>query len=134
VVPINDCPKNYINYFRAILELYPKVDKIGFGLKIDDIPECFSLKAEVIELESKWWQNRINDKLFNSRIDTTFALYRPGRQGGHWLQALRTGFPYIARHMPWYTDTDDLSEEEKYYKKNATSHSYWYTKIKEVNK
>ena len=79
----------------------------------------------IIELESKYWQKPLGDGLFAAPIDTTFALYRPGAHGGYWLPACRTGEPYLARHLPWYQDSANLSEEEAYYKNKAGKDSYW---------
>ena len=37
-------------------------------------------------------------------IDTTFALYRPfvTKHLGVFRNQIRMGYPYVAKHMPWY--------------------------------
>jgi hypothetical protein len=32
---------------------------------------------------------------------------------------LRTGSPYIARHLPWYSNPDELSADDQYYREHA---------------
>jgi hypothetical protein len=33
--------------------------------------------------------------------------------------ALRTGEPYIARHLPWYKDSNKLTDEDVFYQMRA---------------
>ena len=33
--------------------------------------------------------------------------------------ALRTGLPYVARHVPWYQDPANLTEDDIYYRDHA---------------
>lgn len=62
--------------------------------------------------------------------DTTFALYPRGH--GHYIGGLRTGKPYVARHLPWHIVLDlvdedsiqiQLNEELFYYFTHANSSS-----------
>ena len=58
--------------------------------------------------------------MFRADIDTTFALYRPLDRRRHGEgRALRTGPPYVARHLPWYLDSSNLSAEDAYYREHA---------------
>jgi hypothetical protein len=34
----------------------------------------------------------------------------------HRLDALRTGSPYLARHLPWYVDSSRPTDEDRYYR------------------
>ena len=112
-VPIEECPLDAIDYFVEVLERYPGYTKAGFGLKIDDLPDHFSLKADVIAWESAFWECMLAPRLYEAAIDSTFALYRTrdfDRRG-----AIRTGYPYLARHLTWYLNSTDPPEEERYY-------------------
>ncbi len=51
VILIEDCPENWLEKFYEILNKHQEIDKIGFGLKIDDLPDEYSLKKEVIRHE-----------------------------------------------------------------------------------
>jgi hypothetical protein len=117
LVPINECPKNFIEFFRARLEAKVSLDKVGFGIKIDDLPDHFPLKSRVVDYEKKYWQKEVETNIYDAPIDTTFALYKPLSNliQGHasTQKANRVGFPYLVRHMPWYVDSKNLTEEEK---------------------
>lgn len=127
VVPVTECPNNVIKYFISILDKYPQIEKVGFALKIDDIPDHYHLKQKVINWEKQYWEKEIEENIFDAKIDTTFALYRPNVKGGWEIQAARTGFPYLAKHLPWYVNTCKLNEEELFYTQTATNAGSWYT-------
>jgi hypothetical protein len=128
VIPIEQCPDNFIEHFYNLLKKYPEVDKVGFGLKLDDIPEIFKMKNEVIGHESQFWVNQIETNVYAAPVDTTFALYRPGKIGGFWMRGLRTGGDYLARHMGWYLDTNNPTEEDIFYKNSITQLTHWSVK------
>lgn len=128
VVPIDECPRNVTEYFLGILKKYPKMAKAGFGMKIDDLPDHYAYKQSVIDWEKSFWKNKIDEGLYKASIDTTFALYRPGifPPDKKWWQSIRTDFPYLARHLPWYQDSSRPDEEEIYYEKNLKNKSsFW---------
>jgi hypothetical protein len=129
IVPKEDCPLNAVELFINLLQKYPEIDKVGFGLAIDDLPEYYTLKPKVVNWENRFWQHEIEKDIFIAPIDTTFALYRPGAKGGSELKALRTGGRYIARHLPWYIDPECLSAEEKYYIEHSGNSGSWVNEL-----
>ena len=130
IIPVEECPLNAVEYFKSILDKYPEIGKVGFALKIDDLPDYFPLKQKVIEWESKFWEETIEKDIYKALIDTTFALYRPNIKGDHTLTALRTGGNYTARHLPWYINYKYLSLEEKYHSQHASNASSWNQELK----
>jgi len=129
IIPVEDCPSDAVNYFFTLLNQHSNIDKVGFGIVIDDLPEHYPLKEKVVSWESKFWTNEVEANVYASPIDTTFALYRPGRMGGSELRALRTGGSYLARHLSWYLDPSNLSDEELYYVQHAGSSSSWTAEL-----
>ena len=125
VVPEESCPNDFIERLLDCLDRFPQLEKVGFGLRIDDIPDTNPAKREILARESLFWKWPVAPGLYDADIDTTFALYRPFARGGYWAKAYRTGKPYIARHLPWYVDAGNLGEEEAYYRAHSTSDSYW---------
>jgi hypothetical protein len=93
------------------------VTKVGFGLRIDDLPAHYRFRQEVIEWESQFWlpECEIEPGVFRCAIDTTFALYRQWSSSQPPLDALRTGHPYVAAHTTWYMSSLAPTEEERYY-------------------
>ncbi len=81
-----------------------QVAKVGFSLKIDDIPYTNINKQKVIDWESQFWKNQNKDADFIFKIDTTFALYRPYYKynSKDFYDAVRTNIPYQAAHGGWY--------------------------------
>ena len=120
VIPDERCPKDLVGYLYNVLLNHPAYVKAGTGLRIDDLPDHYHLKGKVIEWEKNFYKSEIGTDLFNADIDTTFALYRPGMQYCYG-PSIRTGGDYQARHMPWYTNSNELDAEEIYYRKNALS-------------
>ena len=118
VVPDENCPKDAVAHFYELLKRYPHEDKVGFGLKIDDLPSHYAHRSRVFAWESQFWKDELEPGVFRAPIDTTFALYRPGL-GHSNNKALRTGAPYVARHTPWYVNSVDLSEEQRWYVDHA---------------
>lgn len=129
VLPDENTPTDFMYYFKSLLDKYPTIKKVGFGLRINDLPDHYPKKMEVINWESKMYQHEIEPALYKSKIDTTFALYRPNAFSQCWENTLRTGDPYTLRHMPWYEDPSKLNEETKHYIKTTGVASSWYKTI-----
>ena len=126
VVPDEGCPLDAIDFLLRFLIAHPNIEKIGFGLRIDDLPDCYEKKSDVIAWEKQYWLDRYGGEFFNARVDTTFALYRPFAAGGWWLNSVRTDYPYVAGHLPWYQNSKLPSDEDVYYVKNSlTGVSSW---------
>jgi hypothetical protein len=125
--PILECPENFIAYFKNILDEDYKVSKVGFSLKIDDIPDSNVNKYKILKWESRYWKFRRDDGNYQADIDTTFALYRPGymRKEKNFIKGIRTQYPYQVKHGGWYIDLKKLSEEEKYYIDTCNDSSSW---------
>lgn len=128
---IEECPDDFMKVLYKYLKYNPDVHKIGFSLKIEDLPNHYNKKDEVIEWESKFKKNRVDGNFYIAPIDTTFALYRPfsrrGKRDGS-MKMIRTGFPYEMRHLPWYVNSNDLSQEEIYYLNSVKQPTHWTTK------
>lgn len=102
------------------------LEKIGLGLRIDNLPDHFALKNQVIDWEKQFHQNRVSPNYFAAPVDTTFALYAPFEQGGGECKAYRTVAPFEALHLPWYENSSIVDEETKYYRDHAaTDASHW---------
>lgn len=137
LLPIEECPLEAIEVFHRLMIEYPDKQKVGFGLKIDDIPDHYPAKAEVIAWEKSLVSKEIRGKTaVEANIDTTFALYKKSR----WSKmdpvgrCLRTTYPYLCRHLPWYVDPNNLDEEEKFYMANASEAATWSNRIAEIAK
>lgn len=132
VVPSADCPADFIDHFLHVLKRHPLARKVGFSLRIDNLPDHYAHKAKVIKLESAYYLRPTQEGLYRAPIDTTFALYRPrvGLSRSRSVEAYRTAYPYQAEHLPWYSDSARLSEEERYYLQHCTHITEWSSQSK----
>lgn len=115
VVP--ECPPGWLEAFFEALKHHSQYQKLGFGLRIDNIPDHYAFKKQVIDWESQYWRNPINGSWYVAPIDTTLALYRAGAPPAICI-GLRSGPPYVARHLPWYYDSANPTEEWIHYLNN----------------
>lgn len=119
VVPADSCPLNVVAHLHRLLQQFPFYLKAGLGLRLDDIPDCYHLKRQVINWEQQLIGKEISRDVLEADVDTTFALYRPGTPfiTG---PSIRLQGKYSARHLPWYTDSSRPDNEEHYYRSHAS--------------
>lgn len=112
VVPTDQCPRDAVAHLRRLLGRHDH-PKAGLGLFLDDVPVTFPHLA----WERSLVIHEVEPGAFDSQVDTTFALYRPGSPFVY--RALRTAAPYQARHVSpsWYGG--ELSEEDAFYLAHA---------------
>lgn len=122
VLPDDGCPPDLISRLSELLDAYPSIVKAGLGLRIDDLPHGSSRAEDIRVWESQFWEREIDHGVFDAPVDTTFALYRAGAGPDH-APAVRTGTPYVARHVPWYADLSEPDPEETFYRARARQDS-----------
>ena len=116
---LSKIPLDFMEVLKEGFDKFPYRCKCGFSLEIDDFIEKTNYQQYITNIESSYWNMNFDGKFFyNSAIDTTFALYHKSR--GNNLTGVRTGRPYVARHLPWYYTKDNLTEEDIYYINSAT--------------
>lgn len=113
VLPHEDCPLDAANHLAGLLERFPMASKAALGLYLEDVPAGMPSMAWERSLMAP--ERQIAPGVYETLSDTTFAVYRANAP--FTLQALRTGAPYLARHMPWYLR--ELDEEHSYYMQHA---------------
>ena len=117
VIP-SDKAHGAVKLFAKLLNDHPERTKVGFGLRIDNLPTHYELRDHVISWEKQFWVSEVEPDVYDAEIDTTFALYRPGTP--YTLgPGLRTGGKYVAEHEPWYVNSKNISSEMKYYRDHA---------------
>lgn len=129
VVPDNSVDLQCFNTLLQRLKGNYAIDKIGLGLHIDDLPDHFALKHEVINWENQFHQRSIDDHFFFAPVDTTLALYAPFAQGGGECKAWRTKKPWLAKHLPWYENSAAPDQESLYYRNHAASSASHWTEL-----
>lgn len=56
---IDECPDDFMSKFFEIAIKYPFVKKVGFSLKIDDLPDNNKMKRDVLKWEKKFYSTYI---------------------------------------------------------------------------
>lgn len=119
IVPDPACPCDLVARLQALLRDEPALHKAGPGLRVDDIPVSFAHRTHALAWERQFWTRPAAPGVFLAKIDTTFALYRPGGTHGRDLTAARLGWPYMAAHLGWWVDAESPSEEDEFYRRWA---------------
>lgn len=122
ITPTAQNPKDTINHLYDVLHKFPSYKKAGVALKIDDLPEHYSMKKHVLEWESRYWNESslIDKDVYAADVDTTFALYRENT-GWFLSPSVRVGGAYAMRHNPWYQNLDNPSDDMMYYRARASN-------------
>ncbi|MGV0923055.1 glycosyltransferase family 2 protein [Empedobacter tilapiae] len=130
IVPNDNLPKEFMAIMLSHLDKYFKtITKVGFALKIDDIPDHFPLKNKVLKWEKKFWKNQVEKDVYKTELDTTFALYKPmypcNFSNVEYINGIRLAGDYICKHGGWYKNSNNMTKEEIFYQKTANSSSSW---------
>lgn len=127
IIPNNNLPADYIKQMLDVLDKHKDITKVGFALRIDDIPDTFTEKQKVVDWESVCWENEIAKDMYSANIDTTFALYAPRYKYLYdtFYKAIRMGGNFSAKHRGWYIDSKNQTEEELFYYKTANASNSW---------
>jgi len=121
---LSRCPDDLVHRLSKGHQ-YPRKVKIGLSIEINDIPSFYPFRRQVLMNEQKYWRKIKPDGFIRSGVDTTFAMYKVGtkRPARTW-PALRAGRPYVARHLPWYEDPKNLSDEDRHFYR-STQYGFW---------
>jgi len=138
-IALDNVRGNVLEVYSCLLEKFPRTPIVGPMLRIDDIPDYFPNKEGVVNweicLNSRGLRNihsiRYGGKIVrfigHTRLDTTFRMNRAGTLWKRSKRAFRVLPPYGARHLDWYLDAGNLTQDHKYYMEHAIegiSHSF----------
>lgn len=130
-IALDNVDGDILEVYTYLLENLPTIPIVGPVLRIDDIPNHFPTKQGLIRGEMKVNSKRINTiqyegkviRYVHSYIDTTFGMYRAEtywRRPKRARRAIRILSPYAAKHLDWYLDPKNLTEDYKYYIEHAS--------------
>lgn len=115
------------------------VQSVGPMLKIDDIPDYYPNKElAIIGHTNQFWSKpkktikfkNTNYDYIECSTDTTFQLFSVKNipKSFPHNNSIRTLVPYIAKHLDWYINPNDLYPCELFYLNNTTKLSHWNNK------
>jgi len=130
-VALDNVRGDILGVYGHFLEIINDIAVVGPMLRIDDIPDYYPLKKELIS-GKKGLHKRLHSKkvelstykgmiieYIRAPIDTTFGMYRAGTQWKRLNSGIRILAPYGARHLDWYIDPDALTPDQEYYIEHA---------------
>lgn len=117
VVPSFRCPPDWPQRLSALLDKYPGAGKAGLGLRIDNLPDRYSRRQQVIDWEKQFWTDELEPGVYRAAVDTTLAVYR--ERSRFELDGVRTGDPYVADHLAWHENLEQPTPEQSYYYAHA---------------
>jgi hypothetical protein len=118
VVPTVTCYERLLQHLVRCMARYGQFNKIGLGLEIEDIPDHFPFKSQVVQHERSFWGPKANIHLVPAAVATTFCLVRSLNHcdaQGYAKGCARTRRPNLGIHTSWYLDPSHLPQDETYY-------------------
>lgn len=120
-------PKDFLAVMEEGLRRYPKYERIGFSLEIDDLPNT-PLGRSVYKHEIRFWDKPLDELYFDAEVDTTFCMHKIVPYNTY--NSLRINKPYTVRHLPWYySDFEVLADDERNYLSSANESFSWKNQI-----
>jgi hypothetical protein len=124
----SNCNEEFYTYSDADLELNPNMPynwqeilmeyhkrwnrKASLVLRLDDIPDS-EIKPHILHHQSVCWNPTEEENVWHGVTDMTFSF--DAKSAGYRYESIRIGGNFACRHIPWYLDINNISEEEKYY-------------------
>lgn len=126
ILPDN-LPTNWKEVMLNLLYKYPDYKKIGLGIRIDDIPDHYRFRNQVLRNEGRWWIYPIEEDVYIADTDTTFFMIK--NFGDNCYLSLRVCTQdMMCRHHGWYLNLNDLDDEEIFYLNSLENKTTQYSK------
>ena len=132
VLPIDECPKDFMKRLIEILDSNHEIRKVGLSLLWEDITIDNKEKYRRIQFDL-FKRGYLGDNISYANVDTTFALYSNLRIYSLRF-SMRTYGDFRLRHLPWYFNYKKLPEDEKYYLEHADRNSVTTVQDKIISK
>ena len=112
-----DTPKDFIEQMITVAKDY-RVDKCGLAIKYKGLSNKYL--ANIVEpIEAQYWKQKLvhhKHSVYNAPVDTTMCVVRPKLPFQY--EAVRLA-DWPIRHLDWYSDFSNLTEEEQFYMDTA---------------
>ena len=86
VLPVGECPDDFLFVFIDLLFRNPLKNKVGFALKIDDLPNHYELKENVIAWESRFFEKPVSNTsvtAYDAPVNTNSRCIAREKNGEH---------------------------------------------------
>lgn len=103
-------PNNWQEIMFDVIKRWNR--KASLALKLSDIPEG-KLKNQILNHQNICWYKTEKSDEYLAITDMTFTM--DAKDKGYRYESIRLAGNFECRHIPWYLDFDNISEEEIYY-------------------
>ena len=137
-VALEDVSGDVLDVMEFMLSNFMDIDVAGCMLRIDDIPDCYPYKEDILNgskgLHKEFHNKTIhtveyggkNVQFIYAPIDSTFGMYRAGTAWGRCRRGIRLCKPYEARHLDWYVNPNNIPPDQAYYMEHASNNiAHW---------
>jgi len=141
-IELNNIKTDYIKFYLKLMKEYKDKYIIAPMLKIDDIPNFYPHKQWVFQRHKHKWMKpfmtfKNEDEVYKIKrlkVDTTFQLvpvtYKNKYKYPRSNDCLTCLSPYDAKHLDWYINPKNLTDDQIYYNNNAKKNiSHWGVKL-----
>ena len=132
---LDNVNSDILEIYSRLLDVLPEIEVVGPMLRIDDIPDYYPLKEQLLSnsRHEKFHAQprhiislkKQRVKYIFAKIDTTFGMFRAGSQWRRLQAGIRTFAPYSAKHLDWYIDPQNLTDDQRYYMQSASRVAHW---------
>lgn len=135
---LNNTNKDILDVYRYILGINSNFKCVGPMLEIGDIPNHYPLKGRVISRHNyAFWRKKPfifkfkgeEYKAIGSNFDTTFVMYKRLIKFKRLTSGIRVHPPYSAKHLDWYLDPNNMTEDQIHYASRAPAGLSHWSKI-----
>lgn len=131
-------PKNFLQEMVYIAKDF-RVNKVGCAIEYLNITNPV-LKSIITPIELQYWQKKLPHntwECYSAPVDTTMCIVRPNDPFQY--QAVRVAGELSIRHLPWYEDWKNLTDEQLYYhihadRSIATGTQHYFSWLSQQNK
>ena len=110
----SEMPYNWQEIMKEYILKYDR--KASLALRIDDIPDYYPFKDKIRDHQSVCWYPTDEPDIYKAITDMTFTMDRKDK--GYRYESIRLAGKFLAKHIPWYIDFNNIEDEEKYYIEN----------------
>ena len=130
-VDLTTASSKTLDVFHELLARFPAAQCVGPMLRIADVRQSHPLFNRLMNRhvsqfwgrEPEWTATSFGRVAYiNARIDTTFALHRPGEPFRRRKPGLRVYHPYEAEHLDWYLAE---TSRDAYFYSSSPLISHW---------
>lgn len=106
----SNMPYNWQEIMFEYIQRYDR--KASLALKLDDVPEG-ELKERIKNHQNICWYPTEEKDVYRAITDMTFSM--DAKNKGYRYESVRLAGDFECRHIPWYIDINNISDEERYY-------------------